>query len=648
MDPLPEQQNPPTVPVLPMPENKHKVFFLVSGVVALLIIVVGGVILLSSKTTQFPISDVSTNTSDTPSSTDISDESLPYVSLVTPEQLNRVIAYLGTTTPTVLKDKYSVFVVAKGDSVEGWANPVVYFEDGVISSGQYAGYHRLIAQKWFGGDGPGGPGYLTFATKDYKTFVVQSSQSGVVPSPNFYNTNVVVGVADFPTSFPSSIILNDKFVLELGDIQAESNAVGTVELSSTVPGLHFFSEPIVAKDIGVYISTSTIPTHQTFLTATDKYVGGRTEVLVRDESGVGFIYSMAFSNFGDYNNPNNKKPEEGGSYGYLEVAPSQANIYSSYGELFPRSCAGANTYTSYVLKNVSDSDVSGTGITWQGVSLYAFVDKNHPLLQAQYYAKSAGGAAEYRSELEAPYWPSYQDYVKQPPILMFKDSWGRWVAVGEQQYTLPGGCGKPVIYLYPTQPIQVNVQFEHAVQFKVDIPSYSNGWNILANPDGKLVDLQQEATNCGDINSTRIGSEYAKDACESGTYPYLYWAGEANGTYPTPTGGWIVSKNNVENFLETKLQELGLNDKERQDMISFWVPELMIKHSPYYRLSFFQTMEMNSFIPMDITPHPDSMLRVFLDWSPLTSLPERLPEPQQLRGFERRGFTYVEWGGLEQ
>ncbi len=92
---------------------------------------------------------------------------------------------------------------------------------------------------------------------------------------------------------------------------------------------------------------------------------------------------------------------------------------------------------------------------------------------------------------------------------------------------------------------------------------------------------------------------------------------------------------------------IGLNAKEKSDMLSYWVPELIAKNAPYYRLSFFQTADMNAFVPMTITPKPDTLIRVFLDWSALSDNSLKI-EPQNLRHIDRTGFTAVEWGGLKQ
>ncbi len=180
------------------------------------------------------------------------------------------------------------------------------------------------------------------------------------------------------------------------------------------------------------------------------------------------------------------------------------------------------------------------------------------------------------------------------------------------------------------------------------IPNYDGAWNVLAHPDGTLLDLQKEKTICEKINYSLSGAEYAKDACRNATYPYLYWSGTTANAYPNQDKGWVVSKSELPEFLSSKLIEMGLSEKERGDMMSFWIPEMQSKNVLYYRVAFIQTDEMNTFIPMKVTPKPDTTFRIFLDWQPLSEKPGKAPLPQKLEYLQRNGFTLVEWGGLRQ
>jgi hypothetical protein len=95
------------------------------------------------------------------------------------------------------------------------------------------------------------------------------------------------------------------------------------------------------------------------------------------------------------------------------------------------------------------------------------------------------------------------------------------------------------------------------------------------------------------------------------------------------------------------LAAAGLNARESADMRAFWVPKLSDVGAAYYRITLFDTADMNAFIPMAITPRPDTVIRVFLDWAPLAQYPEIVPNPPVLSTPERNGFVLVEWGGLQ-
>jgi hypothetical protein len=307
-------------------------------------------------------------------------------------------------------------------------------------------------------------------------------------------------------------------------------------------------------------------------------------------------------------------------------------------ELLPGACTGLDR--TAVLNEIASSDLTFFATTKGGIDLYTLKDPNHPLNHAMYFDKI--------TNVNRTSTPTFAQYVAKNPVLVFKDPWGRWIGVGEFDYPIIGGCGKPVIYLYPPKPVEVSVRFLNPVHFTTDIPTYASKWDVMAYPDGKLIDLQPEFTACAAIDSTRVGSEYEASACDHNDYPYLYWAGQVGGLYPTPHTGWIVPRDRISNFLRDKLTIIGFSEKERGDMMEYWVPELLRKEAPYYRISFFETATMDRFIPMEVSPRPDTVIRIFLDWTPLSSLPAVQLEPEVLHHVKRSGFTMVEWGGLKQ
>jgi hypothetical protein len=61
-----------------------------------------------------------------------------------------------------------------------------------------------------------------------------------------------------------------------------------------------------------------------------------------------------------------------------------------------------------------------------------------------------------------------------------------------------------------------------------------------------------------------------------------------------------------------------------------------------YNLIRFETIEeQNENMPLNITPTPDTVIRVMMDWK-IINEPIEIPE-QHLTTPERIGFTVVEW-----
>jgi len=342
----------------------------------------------------------------------------------------------------------------------------------------------------------------------------------------------------------------------------------------------------------------------------------------------------------------------------IKLSPN-TKIFDTYSVAFPGGCSLMGISTT---NSIKDSDLLKVG-SFNSVDIFKLSDVNSPFYKEEYNAKvnyysgldstSQSGADETFSSMNPnTKKPTLQEYVAKNPLLFFKDPFNRLVVVGEYDLQLPGGCGKPVVYLYPSAPTKVNVKFLANIQLTTDIPKYvqSLGWNVLAKPDGELSDLQTQYTNCDIFNSPHAGSEYAKEACDKNIYPYLYWSGNRIGAqYPKLENGWIVEKKDLNNFLNAKLDEIGFNQKEKSDMLEYWTPYLNKKQGNYFRISFLQTRDMNQLAPMQITPTPNKVFRIFLDWDNYNSKPNTDIKPQILdRLTNRDGFTVVEWGGLKK
>ncbi len=522
---------------------------------------------------------------------------------------------------------------------------VAYYSAGSILEGSYKGYKRIVViiQPW------GMSEYLTkiLATKDDKKFILDNSQEDV---ESYVNKKYISGMTDLSQSNPQTISLNDKFILsrssapyaELMDSGKKdeqgkpileyrliSDFSSYSSLLSPNPNYKFYYKKM---ELNQLINNLT-EFQKKDEVIRQQYLDSKTEVIVVDSQGLAYSYLM-----------NN------GSLGFNKSDITTSNqVYNKYDTAFPQACGG-NSYT-YIVKNISDQDLRKIG-SEKGIDLYALINKSHSLNTLAYDAKILdydGSSNSFKMANQNISVPTLEDYISKNPLLFMKDYWGRWVVFGEFDYYLLGGCGKPVIYLYPVKPTKVFVQFVSPMKLDVDIPTYNNGWTVLASPDGTLKDLQPEFTDCNKIDSVRKGSEYAKGACLIKTYPYLYWAGRSLlNKYPEVKGGWIVKKEDLSSFMDDKLNEIGLNYREKSDMLSYWMPEMLGKNAPYYKISFLQTPEMNNLIPMSVIPQPDTVFRIFLDYTPLDTRPDLNLQPQSLLKLNRNGFTLVEWGGLKR
>ena len=177
---------------------------------------------------------------------------------------------------------------------------------------------------------------------------------------------------------------------------------------------------------------------------------------------------------------------------------------------------------------------------------------------------------------------------------------------------------KPVIYLYPEQAQEVFVQLELDGEFTCTYPEYDNGWKVKAYPDGTL-----------------------RDQVTGKEYNYLFWEGTSETEYDL-SRGFVVEGKDTAGFLEEKLAYLGLNEKERNEFIVYWLPRM---EDNKYNLITFQGKAYTEHAKLKISPEPDSILRVFMVYKPLDKAID-IPE-QELEPFEREGFTVIEWGGAE-
>ena len=185
--------------------------------------------------------------------------------------------------------------------------------------------------------------------------------------------------------------------------------------------------------------------------------------------------------------------------------------------------------------------------------------------------------------------------------------------------TRPDIMRKPIIYLYPTEEVEVNVTLWIPENLSHTYPKYNSEqwWNVVAQPNGNLEEME---------TWRKLYALYR----EWETY------GEDNFTE------WFVVKwEDTISFLEEKLSLLWLNEREAEEFIVYWLPQM--ENNKYNLIRFETKEEQDENMPLNVTPTPDTVIRVMMDWKAIEE-PIDIPE-QELITPERNWFTVVErWG----
>ena len=231
------------------------------------------------------------------------------------------------------------------------------------------------------------------------------------------------------------------------------------------------------------------------------------------------------------------------------------------------------------------------------------------LLYADFYDyKSAVGLLVYRAIFE---WSWLRDGYG-----LFSES----ALYDGSYYEARGGTAcKPVIYLYPEEEIVCGVKLTLNGKLTCTYPDYvRNGWlDFVAAPDGTLTFQDGRQFYC------------------------LYWEGQMNTSWDF-SQGYCVRGSETATFLSDVLLRMGLSFREANEFIIYWLPQM--QDNPYNVISF-QGENYTKAAKLQIEPQPDSVLRVFMAWRP-SSHSVAIPAPD-IKPFERRGFTVVEWGGTK-
>ena len=193
---------------------------------------------------------------------------------------------------------------------------------------------------------------------------------------------------------------------------------------------------------------------------------------------------------------------------------------------------------------------------------------------------------------------------------------------------------KPVVYVYPEeeQDLTMTIDVKGTLDMVYPAPERQvqteegtrASWTISAAPDGTLTDASGRS------------------------YPYVFWEGPVR--QDTPERGFIVAREDAVPFLEEKLGQLGLSDKEAADFITYWAPRIRANEYTFVSFDASSYAQQVTYSFADEAGNqvvPDTFIRVFMTIRAADANEEVAPQvfgPTPTRS----GFTAVEWGGTEQ
>ena len=193
---------------------------------------------------------------------------------------------------------------------------------------------------------------------------------------------------------------------------------------------------------------------------------------------------------------------------------------------------------------------------------------------------------------------------------------------------------KPVVYVYPEeeQGLTMTIDVKGTLDMVYPAPERQvqteegtrASWTISAAPDGTLTDASGRS------------------------YPYVFWEGPVR--QDTPERGFIVAREDAVPFLEEKLGQLGLSDKEAADFITYWAPRIRANEYTFVSFDASSYAQQVTYSFADEAGNqvvPDTFIRVFMTIRAADANEKVTPQvfgPTPTRS----GFTAVEWGGTVQ
>ena len=202
--------------------------------------------------------------------------------------------------------------------------------------------------------------------------------------------------------------------------------------------------------------------------------------------------------------------------------------------------------------------------------------------------------------------PDWQEYHLEP------------VSIGGeyQDFFFPADIAvlKPNIYIYPEEAIELDVDivFPYGGRITTSIPDYNDGWHITVEPNGTI----------------------------DGQFEYLFYE-SLQPDYGQYAAGWVVIREQLEDFFRNNMGQAGFNQKEIDDFIEYWTP--ILTEYPYYAIYPQYRGELEEMIKLEFSAQPESLIRLIYSVRGLEDNNLNIQEPV-IPPFTRDGFTVTEWG----
>lgn len=181
---------------------------------------------------------------------------------------------------------------------------------------------------------------------------------------------------------------------------------------------------------------------------------------------------------------------------------------------------------------------------------------------------------------------------------------------------------KPVIYMYSEKEEPFSLKIKTAADLEFTYPAYDHEWKGKTVADGTI----------------RINNSH---------YPYLFWdaALPTENLNPNWSRADQVEGSNAVIYLENRLTNLGFNEKEKTDFITYWGPRM--QQMKVVQILWMQDEQIDPIASLEIAP-AFKQNRVYILFRETTEFIEQTPELKSpLKPLDRSGNYLVEWGGIE-